>query len=154
MMFGSLSETAMSSMRPPMLAGPIERNRKLERTGLPTGLMTGLMTGLADGANGPCEPAIAARSGTAINGAARRRIRRNRVCMDGVLRKNALRKRSRRAVSHRTRSMSRFTSEQMSHNHARVADGRPFAGGTGDRQVAPGVGELHFVLVGGRTVMT
>src|SRR5438874_2667599 len=29
MMFGSLSDTAMSSMRPPMLAGPTDRNRKL-----------------------------------------------------------------------------------------------------------------------------
>src|SRR5690242_21467188 len=33
MTFGSDSETAMSSMRPPMLAGPIERKRKLRSSG-------------------------------------------------------------------------------------------------------------------------
>src|SRR4030095_4567406 len=33
MMLGSLSETAMSSMRPPMLAGPIDRNLKLANIG-------------------------------------------------------------------------------------------------------------------------
>ena len=33
MTLGSLSETSMSSMRPPMLAGPMERKRKLERSG-------------------------------------------------------------------------------------------------------------------------
>src|SRR6266496_2412113 len=33
MMFGSLSDTAMSSMRPPMLAGPIERNLNAPRSG-------------------------------------------------------------------------------------------------------------------------
>src|SRR6185436_5379787 len=33
MMLGSLSETAMSSMRPPMLAGPIDRNLKLVNIG-------------------------------------------------------------------------------------------------------------------------
>src|SRR6266540_2535187 len=33
MTFGSDSDTAMSSMRPPMLAGPIERKRKLWSSG-------------------------------------------------------------------------------------------------------------------------
>jgi hypothetical protein len=34
MMLGSLSDTAMSSIRPPMLAGPIDRNLKLASRGL------------------------------------------------------------------------------------------------------------------------
>src|SRR5215204_4337280 len=34
MMRGSFSYTAMSSIRPPMLAGPIDRNRKLANNGL------------------------------------------------------------------------------------------------------------------------
>src|ERR1043166_9676010 len=34
MTFGLLSDTAMSSNRPPMLAGPIERNRNADRSGM------------------------------------------------------------------------------------------------------------------------
>src|SRR4051794_516666 len=41
MTLGSDSETAMSSMRPPMLAGPIERKRKLWSSGSDDWLMTG-----------------------------------------------------------------------------------------------------------------
>src|SRR5678815_2860799 len=41
MMLGSLSETAMSSIRPPMLAGPMERNRNFERSGSADALITG-----------------------------------------------------------------------------------------------------------------
>src|SRR5579871_1657128 len=41
MMLGLLSDTAMSSIRPPMLAGPIDRNRKLCRSGLLDSLISG-----------------------------------------------------------------------------------------------------------------
>src|SRR6478735_3363141 len=40
MMLGSLSDTAISSMRPPMLAGPIDRKRKLASRGSLDWLMT------------------------------------------------------------------------------------------------------------------
>src|SRR5690242_2623624 len=40
MTFGSLSDTAMSSIRPPMLAGPIERKRKLLSSGSSDWLIT------------------------------------------------------------------------------------------------------------------
>lgn len=38
-MFGLLSDTWISSMRPPMLAGPIDRKRKLARRGFDDWLM-------------------------------------------------------------------------------------------------------------------
>src|SRR5436190_21379697 len=52
MTLGSDSETAMSSMRPPMLAGPIERKRKLRRSGSSDWLI-GAAAGVAAG-EGAC----------------------------------------------------------------------------------------------------
>ena len=40
MMRGSLSETATSSMRPPMLVGPMDRNRNVDSSGFGERLMT------------------------------------------------------------------------------------------------------------------
>src|SRR5437868_7820907 len=59
----------MSSSRPPMLAGPIERNLKLERSGLDETLK--LVS--RSRAPRPCPASGAAMSGAAISGSRRRR---------------------------------------------------------------------------------
>src|ERR687885_330141 len=59
MMYGSLSTTAMSSTRPPMLAGPMPRQTKRlssgscdQLTGVGVGVGVGVADGEADGAPG------------------------------------------------------------------------------------------------------
>src|SRR5918993_2633526 len=56
MMFGFVAETSMSSMRPPMLAGPMLRNRN----GTSSGSLDALITGrLGAPVGGACAPATA-----------------------------------------------------------------------------------------------
>src|SRR5213594_3402571 len=50
MMLGSLSDTAMSSMRPPMLAGPIERKRNGASSGSLEAFSIGRDAGMGAGA--------------------------------------------------------------------------------------------------------
>src|SRR6185437_15938989 len=61
MTFGLLSDTAMSSRRPPMLAGPIDRNRKLLRRGSFDWLISGPV-----GVCCPPRPCAAGRSASAL----------------------------------------------------------------------------------------
>src|ERR1051326_613424 len=69
MTFGSLAETSMSSSRPPILAGPIERNLKLERSGLEETLK--LVS--RSRAPRPCAASGTATSDTATSGRRRRK---------------------------------------------------------------------------------
>src|SRR5215467_15822887 len=76
MTFGSESETSMSSMRPPMLAGPIDRNRKLERSGFWETLNV---------SRGGPPPPCASSSGGAAPAAPERRSRRSAWAMVSIL---------------------------------------------------------------------
>src|SRR5437764_291880 len=76
MTFGSLGATSMSSRRPPMLAGPIERKRKLARVGFAETLKLGSRAA----APRPCAKTGAASSGNERTGM----TRRNTLCMMSV----------------------------------------------------------------------
>jgi hypothetical protein len=70
MMLGSLSEIAKSSIRPPMLAGPTDRNRKFASAGSFDWLIIGTC---GTGAGGcPCENNDGPNPISAINGNATR----------------------------------------------------------------------------------
>src|SRR6185503_13380837 len=69
MTFGSLGATSMSSMRPPMLAGPIDRKRKLESKGFDDRLNAGSRAA----APRPCAHSGAATSGNTRTGMTRRK---------------------------------------------------------------------------------
>src|SRR2546427_734328 len=88
-MLGSLSDTAMSSMRPPMLAGPIERKRKLDSSGL----VDALIIASRWPAPPPCPwvATSATRSGMAIRGSATRAIPRSPVCITIILFESSVR---------------------------------------------------------------
>src|ERR1035437_3421010 len=80
MMFGLLSETAMSSMRPPMLAGPTERKRNDARSGSVETLIVGGATRAA-----ACADIAESAYHKAANGTVRRANRRNAILMRLVL---------------------------------------------------------------------
>src|SRR5439155_6956042 len=69
MTFGLLSDTAMSSNRPPILAGPMERNRNADRSGLAETLK-----GVSRcAAPRPCAKASVGKEDSAVSARARKR---------------------------------------------------------------------------------
>src|SRR5947208_1603590 len=81
MTFGSLNETSMSSRRPPMLAGPIDRKRKLASVGFEDSLKLASR----GGAPRPCARSEAVTSGAARSGNERTGMaRRNTLCMMSI----------------------------------------------------------------------
>src|SRR6266567_2045324 len=81
MTFGSLGETSMSSRRPPMLAGPMDRNRKLDSTGFDVTLKLASR----GAAPRPCAPRTVTQRGSAKSDVPRRRTRRETVCISCIL---------------------------------------------------------------------
>src|SRR5438309_10769154 len=71
----------MSSMRPPILAGPIDRNWKTASNGFSDSLIARSRSPVAR----PCEATIDARNGTEMRGIESRRRRREYVCIRGGL---------------------------------------------------------------------
>src|SRR3954464_13427704 len=79
MTLGSVSETSMSSMRPPMLAGPTDRKLNDERTGFDE-----MLKGACCGAPPP-RCASAAETATIGRMAAMVRQKRGELCIPGVI---------------------------------------------------------------------